>query len=477
MSEFDLVIRGGRVVTEERDDVLELGIKDGRIAALGEGLAQGTREFDARGLLVLPGGIDSHAHMDQPSFGGATTADDFFSGTLSAACGGNTTVIPFSYQRRGRMLREAVEDTRARARDKAVIDYAIHLVVADPSPNLLGQELPALIDEGYSSFKIYLTYEGLKLNDRETLEVLALARREGAMTMVHAENDEALTWLTEQLELAGRLSLRELATSRPVPVEREATHRAIALAEIVGVPILIVHVSAAEAAEQIRWAQQRGLPVKGETCPQYLFLTAEDLDREAFEGAKFMCCPPPRDRRHQEAMWQALQDGTFQVFSSDHSPYRFDDAETGKKIAGSPAPFTKVPPGMPGIETRLPLLFSEGVGRGRIDLQRFVSLSATEAARIYGLYPRKGTIAVGSDADLALWDPERRVTIRNTLLHHAVDYTPYEGMTVTGWPIVTISRGEIVWRDGEVLARAGRGAFLPCARPAEQRQGIAALEQ
>jgi dihydropyrimidinase len=468
VGDYDLVIRGGTVITAAETGHCDLGVRDGRIVALGEDLGRGREEIDARGLLVLPGGIDSHCHMDQPLYGGARTADDFLSGTTSAACGGTTTVMPFAYQEKGGSLREVVEAYRVKARDKAVIDYAIHLVVSDPSPQVLGQELPALIGDGYSSFKIYLTYDSLRLDDRQVLEVLALARREGAMVMIHAENHEAIGWLTAGLELAGRTAPRHLAGSRPMAVEREATHRAMFLAELAEVPVLIVHVSGAEAVEQIRWARARGQEVYAETCPQYLFLTEEDLGRPGFEGAKYMCCPPPRDAANQEIIWQGLAGGVFQVFSSDHAPYRFE-GDDGKKVHGTEASFSRIPPGVPGLETRLPLLFSEGVGKGRISLQDFVALTATNAARIYGLWPRKGTLAVGADADIALWDPAREVTISNGLLHHAVDYTPYEGMTVTGWPVMTLSRGELVCRDGEFLGAPGRGRFLACDKPLPAR--------
>jgi dihydropyrimidinase len=460
VSDFDLVIRGGRIVTAADDVRCDVGIAGGRIAALGAGLPEGCDEIDADGLMVLPGGVDSHCHMDQPMFGGARTADDFLSGTRSALCGGTTTVMPFAYQIKGQSLRTA--------EGKAMADYAIHLVVSDPTPQTLGQELPALIADGYTSFKIYLTYEELRLDDREVLDVLDLARREGAMVMVHAENDQAIGWLTERLLLTGKTTPRYLADSRPSVVVREATHPANALSEIVDVPILIVHVSGREAAEQIRSAQTAGLRIYGETCPQYLFLTAEDLAVPGFEATKYMCCPPPRDGANQEAIWIGLANGTFQVFSSDHSPYRFAGAD-GKKVHGTDAPFTRIPAGVPGLETRLPLLFSEGVGKGRIDLNRFVDLTATTPAKIYGLYPRKGTIAVGADADIAIWDPDKRVTIANSLLHHAVDYTPYEGMAVKGWPVRVLSRGETVFFDGHLFAEPGRGCFLACGRPTPAR--------
>jgi dihydropyrimidinase len=412
----------------------------------------------------LPGGVDAHCHIDQPSSDGSACADDFRSGTIAAACGGTTTIIPFAVQLKGSSVEAAVRDYHERARGKAVIDYAFHLIVTDPTAQVLEHELPELIRGGYTSFKIYMTYDDLKLNDRQALEVLALARRERALVMVHAENADVIAWLTEQLERAGRTAPRYHALSRPPAVEREATHRAISLSEIVGVPILIVHVSGREAVEQIRWAQTRGLPIYAETCPQYLFLTAEDLAKPGFEGAKCLCSPPPRDRDSQEAIWHGLTAGVFQVFSSDHAPTRYNDS-SGKMLRGENAAFRYVPNGVPGIETRLPLLFSAGVIGGRLTLQDFVALTATNPARLYGLYPRKGTLAIGADADVAVWDPQLVAPILNERLHHAVDYTPYEGMIVRGWPVVTISRGSVVWRDRQMLACAGRGEFLPCGIP------------
>ncbi len=468
MTDYDLVIRNARAVTAADTCDCDIGIRDGRIVTLGDGLAAGREEIDAAGRPVLPGGIDAHCHLDQPMNDGTVMADDFESGTRSAACGGTTTVLPFAAQAKGQSLRDAVDDYHRRADGKALIDYAFHLIIADPTESVLSQELPLLIREGYTSFKIYMTYDDLKLDDRQILDVLAVARRDGAMTMIHAENADCIAWLTERLEAAGHTAPRYHATSRPGPVEREATHRAVTLAELVDVPILIVHVSGAEAVEQIRWAQGRGLRIYAETCPQYLFLSTADLETPGFEAAKCVCSPPPRDPANQQVIWDGLESGVFQVFSSDHAPFRFDDPK-GKKARGEDASFRYIPNGIPGLETRLPLLFSAGVQGGRIDINRFVALTATNPARIYGLYPRKGTIAIGSDADLVIWDPERTATIRNADLHHAVDYTPYEGMAVTGWPAITVSRGEIVYRNGQPLDAPGRGRFLRCASPEPAR--------
>ncbi|MBT5051071.1 MAG: amidohydrolase family protein, partial [Rhodospirillaceae bacterium] len=294
MTAFDLVIRNGHVATSEDEFDTDIGVTDGRIAALGAGLEEGTEEIDAAGKLITPGGVDSHCHVEQISANGVWTADDWFTATRSAACGGTTTIIPFACQHRGNSLRDVVQAYHEMAGPKAVIDYAFHLIVSDPTAQVLGQELPALIKDGYTSFKIYLTYDALMLTDRQFLDVLAVARRDGAMVMVHAENNDMIAWMAERLLQAGLRAPKFHAVARPMLVEREATHRSIALAELVDVPVLIVHVSGAEAIEQIRWARDRGLKVYAETCPQYLFLTADDMDKPGLEGAKHMCSPPPR---------------------------------------------------------------------------------------------------------------------------------------------------------------------------------------
>jgi dihydropyrimidinase len=461
---LDLVVRNARVATASDTFTCDIGVRSGRIALLGEALPAGGREIDAAGRTVTPGGVDAHCHLDQPMEGPAKMADDFLTGTRSAACGGTTTVIPFAAQMKGQSLEAAVLDYHGRAEGKACIDYAFHLIVSDPTPQVLAKELPALIGQGYTSFKVYMTYDDLKLDDAQVLDVLDVARTHGALAMVHAENADCIEWLTKRLEAAGRTAPRWHAHARPMLVEREATHRAIALSELVDVPILIVHVSGREAIEQIRWARGRGMSIFAETCPQYLFLTAEDLGiDDGYHGARCVCSPPPRDKANQEVIWSGLADGLFTVFSSDHAPFRFDDPQ-GKKPGGTEVPFRHIPNGIPGLETRLPLLYSEGVLGGRITLQKFVELTATNPAKAYGLHPRKGTIAVGGDADLVVWD-ERDVTVDNARLHHAVDYTPYEGMRLKAWPALTLSRGEVVWDGQSFTGQAGRGRFLPCGQP------------
>jgi dihydropyrimidinase len=313
-----------------------------------------------------------------------------------------------------------------------------------------------------------MTYDLLKLDDYQILDVLAVSRKRGALTMVHAENHDMMRWLADRLLDRGHRAPKFHSVMHSVLAEAEATSRVIRLAELLDVPIFIVHVSAPEAMDAIRLAQTRGAKVYAETCPQYLFLTADDLDLEAMDGAKFCCSPPPRDHASQEAMWRGILNGTFQIVSSDHAPFRFD--KTGKLIHGTDAPFKKIPNGIPGLEVRMPLLFSEGVKRGRIDIHRFVDLTSTQPAKLFGLFPQKGTIAVGSDADLAIWDPEMKTTIRAEQLHDNAGYSPYEGRQITGWPVTVINRGRVVVHDNVLHAERGSGKFiarnsLEAARP------------
>ncbi len=464
MSDFDTVIRNGRIATASDVFEADIGIRDGVVAALGKHLPAGKTDLDARGKLVLPGGVDSHCHIEQKSSTGIMTADDFYSATVSAAFGGTTTVIPFAAQHRGQSLHQVVAEYHDAAGPKAVIDYAFHLIVSDPRDEVLNGELPTLIGRGYTSFKIYMTYDKLKLDDGQILDVLSKARQEGALVMVHAENNDVIKWLAKKLVDQGlkRPFHHSLAHARIA--ESEATHRAISLATLLDVPLLIVHVSSAEAAQTIRDAQNMGLRIYGETCPQYLFLTAADLDRDGLEGAKYCCSPPPRDAAAQESIWLGLSNGTFQVFSSDHAPYRYD--ASGKLPKGEQTTFKDVANGVPGIELRQALLFSEGVLKGRLSLNEFVALTSTNHAKMYGLHPRKGTIAIGSDADIAIWDPDLPVTISTTMLHDNVGYTPYEGRAITGWPVTVLNRGRIVVHDGKLHVDAGSGTFLPCDRPA-----------
>lgn len=476
MSEFDLTIRHGKVFNADGMQKLDIGIRDGLIQVLAGGLPAGDVDIDATDRWILPGGIDSHCHVEQMSSNGVMTADDFDSATVSAAFGGNTTIIPFAAQHRGMSLTQVVSDYHACAKPKAVIDYSFHLIVSDPNPQTLHHDLPALIRKGYTSFKIYTTYDKLKLDDTQVLDVLFTAGREGALVMVHAENNDIIKWIAQRLLDNGHVAPKFHAVSHDPLAESEATHRVIALSRLLDVPVLIVHVSGIEAVQSIRSAQTLGANIYAETCPQYLFLKAQDIDREGMDGAMFCCSPPPRDEASQEAVWEGLLNGTFQVFSSDHAPYRFD--ASGKLPKGDKTTFKELANGVPGIELRLPLLFSEGVQKGRMSVEKFVDLTSTQHAQMYGLSHRKGRIAMGLDADLAVWAPERITSIHAGMLHDRVGYTPYEGMSLKGWPTTVINRGRVVIDQGTLQVARGSGEFIArgCPGPmqnAAQPQGRA----
>ncbi|WP_249977821.1 dihydropyrimidinase [Vreelandella olivaria] len=460
---FDMVVRNGQVATATDIFAADIGIINGKISAIAEGLPAGKRDIDACGRWVLPGGIDSHCHVEQLSGMGLMCADDFYSATVSAAFGGNTTIMPFAAQHRNDSVREVLEDYSARAEEKAVIDYGFHVIVTNLDDLALKTDLPRAIRQGVTSIKVFMTYERMKLDDYQILDVLALADREGALVMVHAENNDVIRWLGDRLVERGLNAPKYHAVAHSGLAETEATNRVVTLSRILETPILIVHVSEVGTLDCIRQAQQKGAALYAETCPQYLFLTAADIDKPGVEGAKFCCSPPPRDERCQRAMWQGLMEGSLSLYSSDHAPYCWD--ETGKLPKGEKTGFREMANGLPGLEVRMPLLFSEGYLKGRLTINEFVALTATNHARTYGLYPRKGTIAVGSDADIVIWDEEREVTITNDLLHDNVDYTPYEGMKVTGWPDVVINRGRVVIEDGEIKVARGSGEFLACGLP------------
>ncbi len=457
MASYDLVVAGGSVVTASDVFTADIGITGGRIAAIGAELT-GTRRLDATGLFVLPGGVDSHCHIEQLQAAGGADEETWTTGSTSALAGGTTTVITFSTQFKGHGLTEPMAEYRRRAA-KAMVDYTFHQIITDASDDVIFREVPEIVASGVRSLKVFLTYDPLHLDDRQFLRVLAAARRTGALVTVHCENYEAIRWRTAALLADGRTEPKYHAWSRPAMIEREAAHRAIALAEMVDQPIQIFHVSCPEVAEEIARAQARGLKVWGETCPQYFVLGAADMDRDGFEGAKFMCSPSPRDAAASAGLWDLVRKGTIDIVSSDHSGWGYD-TPVGKRVNGSDASFRDIPNGVPGLAARLPLLFSEGVSKGRIDLNTFARVTAYNPARLFGLYPRKGTIAPGSDADLVLWDPGKRVTLTNALMQHAIDYTPYEGMEVTGWPVATLRRGEVVMENGKVVAEPGSGSFL-----------------
>jgi dihydropyrimidinase len=457
MSDHDLVVRGATVVTATDTMRADIGIRDGRIVTLADSLPATGRVIDAGGLLAMPGGVDTHCHIEQLEANGTVHEDSFATASASAFSGGTTSAICFASQFKGHPIGPTLDDYRRRAR-AAMLDYSFHQIITDPTDDVIGKELPAIVAAGIRSFKIFMTYDPLHVDDAQILRVLAAAKRLGAFVTVHCENYAAIGFLTEALIRAGRTAPKYHAWSRPAVVEREATYRAIALAELIDTPIQVFHVSSAEVAEEIARAKARGLKVWGETCPQYLTLTAGHMDRPGFEGAKFMCSPAPREAEEHERMWGMIRRGVLDVISSDHCGYSYDGS-LGKGQNGRDVPFRDIPNGIPGLAARLPIVFSEGVSKGRITANEFVALTATNPARLFGL-AGKGTIAVGADADLALWDPTKEVTLTNTLMNHAIDYTPYEGHSVTGWPVATIRRGEVVMQDGKVQAKKGTGRFL-----------------
>jgi len=473
---LDLVIRGGTVVTAEKTFRADVGIKGEKIAEIGASLS-GSKVIEAGGKLVMPGGVDSHCHVEQLSSAGKMCADDFYSATVAAAFGGTTTIVPFAAQHRGNSIVAVVDDYAKRAAEKAVIDYGFHLIIADPNEHALQVELPEMVKRGITSFKVYMTYELLRLSDEQMLDVLAAAERERALVMVHAENHEMIKWITKRLLERGHGAPKFHMTAHHPIAEAEATNRVVALSRLLDVPVLIVHVSGGEAVQTVRAAQTLGARVFAETCPQYLFLKATDADRPGLEGAKWCCSPPPRDEASQEAVWAGLKDGTFQVLSSDHAPYRFD--ESGKLPKGDKTTFKEMANGVPGLQVRLPLLFSEGVGKGRLSLNEFVSLTSTNHARMYGLAD-KGRLEPGADADIAIWEPEKQVTLTAAMMKDNVGYTPYEGMTLKGWPTTVLSRGRLAVHDGKLLVERGSGKFIPRGVPApvasaKLREGPAAM--
>ncbi|MEO0830312.1 MAG: dihydropyrimidinase, partial [Pseudomonadota bacterium] len=389
---------------------------------------------------------------------GAMTADDYFTGSVSAAFGGNTTIVPFAAQHRGQSIADVVRIYDERAAPKSVIDYSYHLIVTDPTEAALRTELPEAFARGITSFKVFMTYDKMIVSDEQMLDILVMAKENGGLTMVHAENNALIKWMVRRLIDRGYSAPKYHAVSHPAVSEVEAVKRGITLASFVEAPLLFVHISTDAGARAVAEARMDGRMIFGETCPQYMFLTANDLDRPGAEGAKFCCSPPLRDLQTQTDMWRHLNAGTLQLYSSDHAPYRFD--ASGKLSAGDNPPFNRIANGMPGIELRAPLLFSEGVQKGRISLNTFVALTAANAARIFGMDDRKGAIAIGYDADVAIWDPDKSVPVTASGMHDNMDYTPFEGWTLQGWPRTVINRGRVIVDDVELKAKAGDGTFL-----------------
>jgi dihydropyrimidinase len=453
---FDTIIAGGTVVTATDAYVADIGIERGKIAAIGLALPHQNAKnvLSASGKYVFPGGIDVHTHLDMP-FGGTTSADDFETGTRAAAFGGTTTLIDFAIQYKGQPLQKAFDTWREKAAKKAVCDYAFHCIVTDISGGQL-QEMSALVREGVTSFKLFMAYPGVfMLDDASIFRALQVTAGNGSMICMHAENGSVIDVIVQQALAEGKTAPKYHALTRPTTAEAEATARAIALAEMAGAPIYIVHLSCNEALEKVREARDRGLPVYAETCPQYLYLSIENFNVPDFEGAKYVFTPPLREKWHQEKLWNGLKRDHLQVVTTDHCPFCFkEQKELGR------GDFTKIPNGGPGIEHRMSLIFSGGVAAGRFSVNRFVELVSTTPAKLFGLYPRKGTIAVGSDADLVIFDPQRKCTISAKTHHMRVDYSMFEGIEVSGMPDVVLSRGQVVVEGEKFLGHAGHGEFL-----------------
>ncbi|MCX8997431.1 dihydropyrimidinase [Rhizobiaceae bacterium BDR2-2] len=454
-SVFDLVIRNGTVVTASDTARADIGVRDGAIAAIGRGLA-GRETIDAEGRYVLPGGVDTHCHVEQMTAAGIMNADTFESATRSAAFGGTTTIISFAAQHRGMDLAEVVADYHRRAEAGAMIDYAFHMIVTDAGERNLAQ-LPRLVRDGHGSIKLFMTYDPLIVDDAAILSLMQLAKAEGAMICVHAENHSMIAWASARLIEAGCTAPKYQALAHPREAEAEAIGRLIALCEYMDQPVTVFHVSTSEGLALIAAARRRGVRIFAETCPHYLLLTADDMDKPGMEGAKWMCSPPLRRTSDQEALWQGLAAGDLTIVSSDHAPFRHD--ATGKLRAGPTASFKQIANGMPGLETRMMLMFDQAL-QGRISLNRMVDLTATTPAKTYNLHPRKGTIAVGADADLVLWNPETRVTLADAMIHDGTGYTPFAGRTIQGWPETVLVRGTPVVRDGATHVPPGFGQFL-----------------
>jgi dihydropyrimidinase len=451
---MSLLIRNGRVVTPGLDEVTDIFIERETISAVGPSLSNtADAVLDASNLLVIPGGIDVHTHLDAP-VGGTISSDDFETGTRAAAFGGTTCIIDFATQEKGHSLLEALDRWLEKG-SKATIDFGLHMIIVDMPESRLG-EIRQVADRGVTSFKLFMAYPGVLMADDATiLRVMARCRDVGALPCIHAENGNAIEDLVRLALSRGETRPVYHALTRPPAVEAEATHRAIALAELAQTPLYVVHVTCADAVKEILDARKRGLPVGGETCPHYLLLSIQDLDRPGFEGAKYLLTPPLRDATNHDPLWEALRHGTLQVISTDHCPFFF----TRQKLANA-KDFTHIPNGGPGIEHRLELLYHFGVNNGKLTVQRWVEITSTAPARVFGLYPRKGTIQIGADADLVLWNPRRRHTISASSHHMNVDYSMYEGITVDGGADTVVARGQILVRDGKWYGTAGRGKFL-----------------
>jgi dihydropyrimidinase len=454
------VIKNGTIVTATDTYNADILIENGVISLIGKNLSeQGAEVVDAEGCYVFPGGIDPHTHLEMP-FGGTVTKDDFESGTIAAAFGGTTTIIDFCLSNKGEPLKNAIDVWHKKSKGKAVIDYGFHLMIGEVNEAVLN-ELPIVInEEGITSFKVFMAYKNVLQADDETLfQTLVAAKELGALVMVHAENGDVIDYLVKKALREGNTDPIYHALTRPAEIEGEATGRAATFTGLANSQLYVVHVSCAEAARKIAEARAKGIEVWGETCPQYLVLDQTYLEKPNFEGAKYVWSPPLREKWNQEVLWNALKTGQLQTVGSDQCSFDFK----GQKELGR-GDFSKIPNGGPIIEDRFSILFSEGVNKGRISLNQFVDITSTKVAKLFGLYPRKGTIAVGVDADIVIFDPNVERTLSAETHHMAVDYSAFEGMEITGEPVTVLSRGEFVIRDKQFVGTVGSGQYVKRAK-------------
>ncbi|MCP4418681.1 MAG: dihydropyrimidinase [Chloroflexi bacterium] len=456
------IIKNGTIITASDTVQADILIEGEQIALIGRDLpTDGNDVIDATGKLLLPGGIDVHTHLELP-FGGTVSSDDFFTGHRAAAFGGTTTHIDFAIQPMGGSLREGIDEWHKKANDKAAIDYGFHMAITDLRDDVMA-EIPQMLEQGVTSLKLFMAYKGLfQVDDTTLFRAMQQAAKHGMLIMVHAENGDVIAELASQLVAEGKMDPKYHAVAHPAMAEAEATGRAVALAGIANAPLYVVHVTCEEAIEQLILGRAKGFPVMGETCTQYMFVFEEDLARPGYEGAKFICSPPVRQPKDAPVLWKALADNTLQAVSTDHCPFWYEGGVNGRipgKELGK-GDFSKIPNGMPGIEDRMPVMWHHGVVNGRMSANRFVEITSTNPAKIFGLYPRKGTISVGADADIVVWDPEHEHTISATTHHMRTDYNVYEGMAVKGWPERVLLRGRTVVHGNNWLGEAGKGQFL-----------------
>src|SRR6266487_962100 len=468
---MSILIRGGRVVTAADDYLADVFVEGERVSLIGADLdVAADRTIDAAGKYVLPGCIDPHTHLDMP-FGGTVTIDDFESGQGSAACGGTTCHVDFCIQSRGQTFAQALEVWHAKANGKTLIDYGFHIAVTDLDDGGTLEELAMLPEQGITSYKLFMAYKGVLQVDDETLfRAMQVAAASGALVMVHAENGDAIDVLVHEALSRGYTDPIHHALTRPPELEGEATNRAIQLARIAGSPLYVVHVSCAESVEPIATAREKGWDVWGETCTQYFFIDYDYLEKPGFEGAKYVYTPPPRDKANQDVLWNAVRTDVLSAVSTDHCAFLWD----GQKTLGK-GDFSKIPNGGPGLENRLQMIHEFGVRGGRISLNRMVELLCTNPAKLFGLYPRKGTLAVGSDADIVVFDPEKKVTISASTHHSKVDYNLFEGTEVNGSPEVVLLRGQVLVENDQLVASPGIGQFVKRARFGEELKTEAAV--